>query len=95
MQWLTTQLYVFCTPFLFPFLLTQQSLFFSKSAQLGDKVLGASGVETFIALWSPWFGQVNSALLVGPSVPALMDSQLAAVLATCMSLTHHSSFSLG
>lgn len=53
-----------------------------SSAWFGQHIFGASGVETFIAIWSPWFGQVNSVLLVAPYVPDLTDSELAAVMAT-------------
>ncbi|KAF8574564.1 hypothetical protein K439DRAFT_1642109 [Ramaria rubella] len=53
-------------------------------AWLGQKVFGASGAETFVALWSPWFGQANSAILIGAYVESLTDSEIFAVMATSM-----------
>jgi len=79
MQWLTKQLWVFYSiPFLVAW--THSS---SRSAWLGQKVFGASGAETFVALWSPWFGQANSALLIAPYIPNFTESEIAAVMATC------------
>ena len=55
------------------------------SAWFGQKVLGASGAETFVAIWSPWFGQANGALLVGPYVESMTDSELVCIVTVCES----------
>ncbi|KAF8521197.1 Na+ dependent nucleoside transporter C-terminus-domain-containing protein [Hysterangium stoloniferum] len=54
-------------------------------AWLGENILGASGAETFVALWTPFFGQVHSAILVGPYVNSMTDAELGTVMATSMS----------
>ncbi|GJJ13673.1 hypothetical protein Clacol_007929 [Clathrus columnatus] len=59
--------------------------FTKQFAFLGYHVLSASGAETFVALWTPWFGQVHSAILVNPYVDIMTNSEIASIMATSMS----------
>jgi concentrative nucleoside transporter, CNT family len=79
MQWLTKQLYVLLLHHWVDTKFDRRVV----SAWFGQKVLGASGAETFVAIWSPWFGQVNSAVLVGPYVESMTDTEIFTVMATC------------
>ncbi|KIJ34844.1 hypothetical protein M422DRAFT_181588 [Sphaerobolus stellatus SS14] len=49
-------------------------------AWFGQKVFGASGAETFQGLWSPWFGQAASPLLIAPYIYSYTDSEIAATM---------------
>lgn len=52
-------------------------------AWLGENVLGTSGAETFVGLFTPFFGQVHSAILVGPYVDSMTDAELGTLMTTC------------
>ncbi|KIJ50879.1 hypothetical protein M422DRAFT_203882 [Sphaerobolus stellatus SS14] len=67
------------------YLFTWMQWLTKQFAWLGQKVFGASGAETLLGFWSPWFGQAASPLIIAPYIDSFTDAEIATTMTIGMS----------